>query len=205
MKKHTSLENQLLDAAIYLAGVHGWASLTMADIAHQARVPLADARMTYNDKTTLLVAFTKRVDREVLSAIETDDDAPVRDRIFEVLMKRFDALQAHRPSILAILGDLPRDPLLAAALLPHVIISMRWMLEAAGVSTNGPAGPLRVQGLAIIYLSALRSWIEDKSADLSTTMVALDKSLEKADAIMQRLPSANSSRQTSTFGGPTGK
>jgi hypothetical protein len=55
------------------------------------------------------------------------------------------------------------------------------MLEAAGLEASGPAGLLRVQGLGVVWLAAIRAWDKDETEDLSATMAALDRALDQAD------------------------
>ena len=66
---------------------------------------------------------------------------------------------------------------------------MAAMLEAAGISAGGFRGVLRTKGLSAVYLSALRTWFRDETADKSKTMAALDKALGRADRLASRLPS----------------
>ena len=65
-----------------------------------------------------------------------------------------------------------------------LLCSMAVMLEAAGVSAGGAAGRARAKGLAAIYLSVLRVWLDDDSEDASRTMAALDRHLDNADRAM---------------------
>ena len=180
--------DRLIDASLTLAAAKGWRALTMADIAREADLSLADTRTHVRSKAELMTALLTRFDRQVLEGSEAASGEPVRDRVFDVLMRRFDVLQPHKAAVTAMLHDLPRDPLLALPLIPHFALSMLWMLEAAGVSTTGVAGVLRAQGLAIIYLSTLRVWIGDDSPDLARTMAALDKTLTRVDGLIRRLP-----------------
>ena len=66
--------------------------------------------------------------------------------------------------------------------------SMTWIAEAAGVDTAGPIGMLRVKGVAGVYLVALRSWLNDDTADNAKTMSALDRALQRAESLAQSLP-----------------
>jgi hypothetical protein len=59
--------------------------------------------------------------------------------------------------------------------------SMRWLLDACGEQTAGIAGALRVRGLVAVWLWTVRAWRTDESADLSTTMAALDRALGQAE------------------------
>jgi hypothetical protein len=57
---------------------------------------------------------------------------------------------------------------------------MAWMLEASGVSCAGWRGLARTHLLTGIYLSVLRVWLDDDSADAMKTMAALDRRLRGA-------------------------
>jgi glutathione S-transferase len=60
------------------------------------------------------------------------------------------------------------------------------MLVAAGISPDGLAGALRVQGLVAIWAAAFRRFLRDETADLSETMAGLDEQLRRAERWMQR-------------------
>jgi hypothetical protein len=80
---------------------------------------------------------------------------------------------------------------------------MRWMLEAAGVSTAGLRGALRVRGLMAVWLWALRAWERDESADLSGTMAALDTALRRAETAAAWLGTHRATVGGATVGGAT--
>lgn len=60
---------------------------------------------------------------------------------------------------------------------------MRWLLGAAGVSTAGLRGELRVKGLCAVWLCAMRAWQRDETDDMSVTMAALDTALQRAERL----------------------
>src|SRR5205823_2677905 len=109
-------------------------------------------------------------------------------RLFGLLMRRIDVLQAHRAGVLALLAAIPADPLLTLGLAGANLRSMAWMLDAAGVSSAGPAGMLRTKGLLGVWLWTLRAWRGDTDPDLGPTMAALDKALERAERLAGWLP-----------------
>jgi AcrR family transcriptional regulator len=174
-KSGASAKDRLVDAALTLAAREGWRHTAMADIAAEAGLSLGEAYAAAPSKLALLAAFHRRVDQAAL-AVAADGTEPARDRLFDVLMRRFDALAPHRPALRSILRDSFGDP---AAMLgvPALLRSMGWMLEAAGISTAGLRGRLRSQLLAGLYLSVLRVFLDDDSADLSRTMALLDQRL----------------------------
>ena len=61
-------------------------------------------------------------------------------------------------------------------------------LEGAGVPASGVSGGLRVHGLLAVWLYALRAWEQDDSPDLSSTMAAVDRGLDRAMQAEQSMP-----------------
>lgn len=181
--KSGDIETRLIDAILDLAAKQGWRELSLNDIASAAGVSLSEFHPVYASKGAILAAFLRRIDRQVLSGAFdfTDEDSP-RDRLFDVLMRRFDALKPHREAIRRIRGDMMRAPLGAAKLLPAFGCSMAWMLEAARISADGPAGRAKVLGVTGVWLKTMAAWIDDDSADMSGTMAALDRNLARAGA-----------------------
>jgi hypothetical protein len=105
----------------------------------------------------------------------------VRERLFDVVMRRVDALQAQRAGVIALLRGLPADPGTGLLLTAATSRSMAWMLASAGVKTAGLRGALATQGMVAVWLYTLRAWEKDESADLSGTMAALDRALTSAE------------------------
>jgi AcrR family transcriptional regulator len=183
---------RLIEAALRLAALQGWADTTMTDVAEEAGVGLAEARRLFPSKTHLLAGFIQHVDEQVLGpGIGDLEDEPVRDRLFDLLMRRFDALKPHRKGVAAIVRSISCDPMTAGCLAAGPVRrSLEWTLSAAHAQGSGPFAPLLVKGLGVIYLCGLRAFLKDESEDLSATMAALDKALNRAGAAVRWLPMA---------------
>lgn len=181
---------RLIDAAMSLAALQGWRDTGMAEIAAEAGVTLAEARAHFGSKEALLAAFVGRIDQAMLAGVSKDlGDESVRDRLFDVIMRRFDAMAPYKQGIAAILRDLPRDPagLVCFAAGP-VRRSLDWMLIAAEAPSWGPLRPLQEKGLGLIFAHALRVWLRDDSPDLAKTMAAVDRGLARAESVLRLLP-----------------
>jgi AcrR family transcriptional regulator len=175
--------DRIVLAALGLAAEKGWHALSLDEIAIAADVPMASMRRYYPVKSDILTGFTRMVDEQALGGtVPSPDEAP-RDRLFDLMMRRFDVLAEHRPGVQAILGDLRRDPCAALMQGRQIDLSMRWTLESAGISTDGPLGRIRSRALAVIYLLVLRVWRNDDTADMDRTMKALDARLRQAEEI----------------------
>lgn len=174
-------DSALIAAFFRLVAEKGWSKASVAEAARAAALPLGEARTRFPGRAAVLVRFGRVADQAALA--ETPTDGSVRDKLFDLLMRRFDALQAHRAGVATLLRALPADPPAALLLACATRRSMRWMLETAGVSTAGLRGEVRVRGLIAVWLWTLRAWERDESADLSGTMAALDAALRRAGRV----------------------
>ncbi len=180
------LSDLAVDSALRLAAERGWERVSLADVAADTDIPLADVLERFPNRTRILTALLARTDRRVIEGWTPDDaeDETPRDRLFDLLMRRFDALAPHKRGLAAIVNACPSDLGGIAGAAPRFFRSMAWMLEAAGLSASGARGCLRVQGLALIYLGAFRVWLGDDTDDMARTMAALDKGLMRAENLI---------------------
>jgi AcrR family transcriptional regulator len=176
------VKNKIIDTALDLAVKQGWDKVSLRDIAQAADISLADMHSVFEDKTDILVALGRKIDHAVLEGLGAfGPESSPRDRLFDILMDRFEALNVHREGIVAILDSFKYDPKQAVISLPHLCKSMTWMLEAAGIETTGLRGAIKVAGLTGLYLKILKTWKSETSSDLPKTMAALDKALNNAE------------------------
>ena len=182
MVKKADIPRHIVNTALALAASQGWRDTRLGDIAAAAKLPLGDVLAVYPSKTAIITAYSRRIDSDVLRAIDADmADEPPRDRLFDVMMRRFDALSPDRDAVRSVLCDTLRDPLSAVCGAFTLRRSMAMMLEAARISASGLAGAIRAKGLSAIFLSVLRVWLKDDSDDMSQTMTALDRALRRAE------------------------
>ena len=180
--KRKDVPQTIIESALTLAASSGWARASLGDIAEAAGVSLAELRAEFSSKSAIVAAYSASVDREVLAARDPEmAGRPATERLFDVLMKRFDLLNAHREGVVAIVRSAPSNPegVLCGSLTMRR--SMRWMLEAADLSSAGLRGELRVNALCTLYLTMLRVWIHDDSEDMARTMAVLDRRLKRLD------------------------
>lgn len=196
MVKKADRPQHIVKTALELAASTPWSSIGLRDIATAAGVSLAEMHTLYPTKTAILKAYFASVDAAVLDTkfVFDEEDGP-RDRLFDVLMRRFDVLSEERDGVLAILTTLRCDPLAALCLGAGFCGSMRWMLETAGIPSTGRNGRLTAKGLAAVWLATLRVWERDDSEDMARTMAALDKNLRRAERLRGMLPTARRSRR----------
>ncbi len=176
-------EKRLVDAAMKLAAERPWAEIGYREIAAAAGVPLAEAWRAAPGRSAILGHLSRMVDEAVLKEPVALDEGDARDRLFDVLMRRFDALGPYREGLASVVDALGRSP--ARALFGGLVLlrSMQAMLIAAGVPAEGLRGQLKAKGLAVVWLATLRTFLRDDSEDLSPTMASLDKQLRRAERL----------------------
>lgn len=177
----------IIDALMDLAAKRSWNSIEIKDVAQAANVSLAEFRDLFPSKGAVLGALSRRIDREVLEGT-TEDLAgePARERVFDVMMRRFDALAPYKEALRRISADLRYDPVSLAALNQVSLNSQRFMLAAAGISTEGPLGALKLQGAVLVWANTLRTWLDDDDPTLARTMARLDRELRRGERILEQ-------------------
>jgi AcrR family transcriptional regulator len=151
-----------------------------AGIAREAGVSLVELRDLFGSTFAILAAQMKETDRAVLAADAADmAEEPPRERLFDVLMRRLEVLEPHKAAVRSLTRSASRNPGLAFALNGLAVRSQQWMLTAADIDAAGPRGMVRAQGLAILFASVLRTWVDDDDPGHARTMAALDRALAR--------------------------
>jgi ubiquinone biosynthesis protein COQ9 len=180
----STFDTALVNAAFALGAEKGWRHVSAAAAARYAGLDLAQARHAFPNAGAILKTFGRMADAAALEHVL--GDGSVRDKLFDILLRRFDFLQARRAGALALIKALPACPPLAVALLELNITSMGWLLEGAGVDATGLRGAARKRGLLLVWAYGLQAWARDESEDLSATMAAVDKALARAEGFAAR-------------------
>lgn len=181
----------IVDALMALATDRPWDDIELPDICEKAGLSLARFRACFPSKGAVLAAFSRRIDRKVLEGT-TDELAhePARERLFDVYMRRIDALTPYKAALRRISHAVRRDPLALAALNQEALNSQRFMLAAAGLPTEDSLGLVRLQGAVLVYSNTLETWYSDDSPDMARTMARLDRELRRGERIMERAQDA---------------
>jgi AcrR family transcriptional regulator len=177
----TNDRDKAIDALIALLAEHSFEQIGLAEVAGQAGIKLSQLRTEFGSTLAILAAHIKEIDRTVLAGGDADmAEEPVRERLFDVLMRRLEALAPYKEAVRSIMCSARRNPGLALALNAMAVRSQHWMLEAAGIGASGPRGALRAQGAALMFARVLSVWIDDEDEGLDRTMAALDRGLSSA-------------------------
>jgi AcrR family transcriptional regulator len=188
MIDQTTPKGRILAGALECAARKKWSDVTLLDIAQAGRVSLSELREQFASKNAIIAGLVRTVDDEVLKQAAkrgeeqragrpAEEEQQPRDRLFDVIMTRFDVLGPYKAALKSIYASGPADFSLAQPFLS----SQHWMLQAAGIGTDGPTGGLRVAGLGLVYASVFRTWLDDDDPGLARTMAALDRRLRRGE------------------------
>lgn len=182
-EKTIDIKQKILNSALYLAVEQGWEYTTLRDIAEHAGVSASDLYDSIDDKSDILVILGRKIDKEIIGNVDVCncDELNSRDRLFDIMMDRYEALNEYRDGVVSMLESFKYDPKQVVISMPHLCKSMGWMLEVSGIETAGVKGALKVAGITGVYIKVLKTWADDDSVDLSKTMSSLDKTLNKAE------------------------
>jgi AcrR family transcriptional regulator len=184
MLDETTPKGRILAAALDCAAKSNWAEVSLLDIAEAAGVPLSELRGQFATKTDIIAALLRAVDDEVMRRLpKRGEGQEKRDLLFDTIMTRFDVLGPHKAALKSIRASGSADFALAGPYLS----SQHWMLQAAGIGTDGPIGALRIAGLGLAYASVFATWLEDDDPGLARTMAALDRRLRRGERTLSGL------------------
>jgi AcrR family transcriptional regulator len=178
----TSDRDKAVDALMALLAEHPIEEIGLAEVAGRAGLKLSQLRAEFGSVLAIFAAHVKDIDRTVLAGGDADmaEESP-RERLFDVLMRRLDALAPYREAVRSIMQSARRNPGLALALNAMTVRSQHWMLEAAGISSTGPRGTIHAQGAALMFARVLSVWVDDEEEGLDRTMATLDRGLASAE------------------------
>ena len=144
MTDATAARSKLIIAALSLAAEKPWGEVALIDIAERAGLTLDEVRRAAGSKSQIVAQFMRTIDDEVLKIAEKRGPGESkRDKLFEIVMSRFDALMPHK----AALKSIRRAGTTDTTLIMPYLNAQRWMLAAAGIETDGAGGLVRTLGL----------------------------------------------------------
>ncbi|WP_305987312.1 TetR/AcrR family transcriptional regulator [Roseibium sp. MMSF_3544] len=181
-------KQKILKTFLDLLSEHSYEEVSLPLIADKAKVKLSDMRSAYGSKLDLVAAFAEQIDTKVLDERDEDmGDQPARDRLFDVLMTRIDALEEHKDAVRALHKAARRDPALAMDFNRLETRSQKWMLIAAGIDVSGLKAGIVAQGLSLAFSRVVRVWLDEADEGMPRTMAKLDKELDNGTSFMKRL------------------
>ena len=177
----------LIEAMLKLAADKRWRDISLSGIAAEAGVSLGELSLHFATKTRIVAGFMAQTDARLLDGLaKLSKDDTTRDRLFDVLMQRFDLLAPHKAALKNITTGVRRDPAAMGLLVCPALRTQHLMMAGAGVTATGVSGLVKHVGLAGVYGSVFRTWLQDDDPGLAKTMAALDRALRRGEDLLAR-------------------
>lgn len=168
----------------------GWQSIDLEKLSHECDFDVLNVTGGIRNKIDLLVAFSAFIDTTVNQSIDVDlkdDQIPIRERLLEALLIRFEALAPYKAGVTKLMKTFPPNPTFVVIGSKSLKLSMEATLTAVGLEAKGIQGAIRVKGLCMIFMSGVCAWAKDNSEDLSATTRILDERLKQTENIISNL------------------
>jgi AcrR family transcriptional regulator len=180
----TDSQPDLLDAALALIAERGWRGFSLVDLARRTGLSLAAVYAELPGRAAVLRRLGQRLDVAMLGVgpVELAEMSP-RERLFELLMRRFDALAAYRPALRAMARERIVDPELCAASLCNLQRAAGWLVDASGRRATGLGAVLARQAVLMVYARTFKVWLDDDSPDRAATLAELDRRLGQLESM----------------------
>lgn len=190
----------LLEAAFTHLAEVGWAGWSPKTLAATAGYDLAEVYDAFPTPAALAGQLGRRLDKAML-AIDPDelDGLSHRERLFELFMRRFDAMAPFKPGLERLTREAGPEPELLLTSLCNLDRMAAWLIELAELPYHGLQARLARGTLVLAYARIFRVWLDDATPDLATTMAELDKrldQLERAADLGDRLFAGFATRQS---------
>lgn len=190
MAKSLPKHDDVVEALMRLAVSRKWSEIELADLAAEAGMSLASLRDLFPSKGAILGSFSRMIDKKVLQKVEVQpnelEDESARERLFDILMQRLDAMTPYKEALKRIYEEIKSEPVTLLSLNQVAINSHRYMMAAANLSTEGRFGFVKVQGIVLSFSRVMQVWFRDDDPDLSRTMACLDRELGKGEKILRQ-------------------
>lgn len=181
----------LLAVAFELIAERGWAAFSLGELARRAGVTLAEAYAELPGRSALLDRLAERADAAMLGldAAELAEMTP-RERLFEAIMRRLEALAPMRAGLAAIARGRDSRPLLLCCALPRLRRMTGQLVELAGAGPGPARSAIAASLLMLLYARVFQVWLADETADLAATMAELDRRLGQLALLLGGLDGA---------------
>ena len=181
---------RILEETLNLAEDVGWDAVRLRAVAARLGVPLAEVLDHYRDLDAVADAWFRRAWAAMLAPPPDGFDAlPARERLYQAILRWFDALVAHRRVTGQILRAkaYPSHPHHWVPMIFNLSRTVHWLREAAMLDATGRQRQTEEVGLTALFLATLADWLRDETPGQERTRDALRRRLGLADRMMARI------------------
>lgn len=182
--KEESIKKKISEAALNLLKSRSWSKIKMKDIFEKAGIKSNSAFFHVKNKKDILVLIQNYFDNQMYENIQDNATSNKHDKIFDILMTRFELYNKHRTAVIKLFNYIINKPDLLIIFIPITFKFLTNVLELSDISSDGIYGNLKAEGLLIIYLMIFLVWKKDDTSGLEKTMTAVDNYLSRGESFI---------------------
>tara|TARA_Y100001934_G_scaffold228246_1_gene274493 strand:- start:142 stop:732 length:591 start_codon:yes stop_codon:yes gene_type:complete len=188
-KKQAFDKDAFLNKAFEVIESKGYQSLSPDLILKDMGISAKDIPFSLSSKEDVMVLFEEHITDQLIQIAPElfDGSETTKEKLFELMMERFDLMEPYKTGLHEIFKTLPMNPILVLKSIPHFRDMVRSILQLADIDISCPTSEIKIIGFTYIYLRSCKNWFEDESVDKGKTMAALDKHLTFAEQIANSL------------------
>lgn len=175
---HPDNEQLLINAYLALMARHSFANVSMAMVAQEASMTLAQVRATFASEEALLEGFACWADAAMLERYaEAPPAGGPKDRLIAALIARLHVLKPYKAALRSILEGAAADPATLTFFGRVSLEEHKWSLIAAGLNPRGAKGRNLAEAVSFAFVAVIPVWLEEADAALPSTREALARAL----------------------------
>ncbi|MFO1035257.1 MAG: hypothetical protein U1E45_00300 [Geminicoccaceae bacterium] len=173
----------LLKLAFDIVGERGWSDFSFVELSRRAELPLTEIYAKFPNRAAVLETLGDRLDSAMLD-LDMDElnEMSPRERVFELTMRRLDAMAPFKPG-LAQIGRCSRGYELMKPAARNVRRAVSRLLDAAEAPMPAAVAAGARPVLTLIYSRVFNVWLKDDTPDLARTLSELDRRLQQAESL----------------------
>ncbi len=174
----------LIEDAFALIADKGWQAFSFTELARRRGCSLAEVYAELPSRASLLCALGRLADEAMLAvpAAELADLGP-RERIFELIMRRLEAMGPFKEGLRVIGREAKLDPMAHLIALGNLDRATAWLVDASEAGLTGFKARAARRVLMLVYARTFGVWLDDTTPDLGNTLAELDKRLQQVEQL----------------------
>lgn len=173
------IRSKIIETALEILIQTPWDMLTMEALAEKMTITPVQLYHIFSTRCELLKGIVQFIDDKMMALYqEGQGDLPLQEKLFDIIMCRFEVMETYKKSLKNIVFAIWRDPLSFPGGILSGLHSMTLILEVVDVPVQGIKGKFNLNILSFFYLYALKFWFEDDTQDMAKTLTHVDKGLK---------------------------
>ena len=173
------LKDKLIALVVQELIAGNWNNLTIDYFSKELKVSFEKILLICSSKHELLDMWSRNIDDNMVKniSIKELETVPVKERLLELMLCRFDILATKREEVYALVKLSKLNIIEAKNSLNRINRSMELICNYSGIIIDGSVGKLKIKTLSFIWLIVFKEWFKSGIHDENMLVSRIDKNL----------------------------